>query len=724
MSGTSTRSLRLFQLACIILLSIGFWIFRYECLDAEGAGRTCLSQVAEPVAQIVSFGTYILNRHWNYAYYEMLVVGGALALVLLSLLFRRSCSWWCVLYIAALALSGLGEYSAMSRNQTRTLLYHLGAFVAALGAFALMVRRDPELLSKGWLETKRITAKVTTSEVFCVMVILAIACVNRFYQLNTNPSGYDAEACPHRMVADTWMKIMRQEVGAYVQQSSGMSLVALHKLFTDVNHPTLFYLDERLMSVAISLLGCAVMYFFVRNLRGPYAAFLALVLYVFGPLDIDWSRLPVMHHIPVIVALLLAWATCDALRTRSWKSFFAVALLIPCTKFVYPSAKLALFGPLAAMCGVVLFQRKEWRGHYLKLLYVFLGLFLYVGLRSVVYYVVHGQFIIVAPFENPYPAEAQVSQFERIKQMLGQGLYFFYEVFFAPASPTHWTHHATVLPARSLSSVTVVFCVLVFTRLLFLWRKPEALMFMAMIVGGLIPGMATELADRRIAMSLTLCLVLGVLELTWFLDTVVARGSRILTGALKFAVPVCLIGCIGLSQTTQFFGRFNGRPIQAMAGDTVLKTLQDNTLVLYLAEERRCEMFYTLYTRMLDADRSIAFATAHEGSKNAKEQILSPEPILTSWYYTETGLAPQIDKLKQTKQWGHYLFVFQPSAERESLRALLKQTYPHGKETIVEYSAALGQRMLLYEVDNTLSGGPQVRAVAGTTAAPVANAAP
>lgn len=706
MSAASTRSLRLFQLACLLLVSVVFWVFRYECFYSEEVGRTCLSQVAGPVKQIVAFGTYILNRHWDYSFYEVLVAAGALTLVLLSLLFRRSCSWWCLLYIAALSLSMLGEYSAMNRNQTRTLLYHLGAFVAALGAFALMLKRTPDLLSSGWLETKRVTAKVTASEVFCVTVILIIACVNRFHQLNTNPSGYDAEACPHRMVADSWMKILRQEVGAHVQQSSGLSLVVLHKLFTDVNHPTLFILDERLLSVAISLLGCVVMYFFVRNLRGPYAALLALILYVFGPLDIDWSRQPVMHHIPVILALLLAWATCDALRTRSWRSFLAVALLIPCTKFVYPSAKLALFGPLAAVCGIILFQRKEWRGHYLKLLYVFLGLFLYVGVRSLVYYLVYGRFQIIAPFENPYPPDAQVSQFERIQHMLGQGLYFFYEVFYAPASPTHWTHHATVLPGRSLSSITVVFCVLVFTRLLFLWKKPEALMFMAMIVGGLIPGMATELADRRIAMSITLCLVLGVLELTWFLDRLAARGSRVLTGALKFAVPVCLIGCVGLSQTTQFFGRYNGRPIQMLVGDTALNTVQDNTLVVYLAEERRCELFYTLYTRMLDPQRSIGFATAHEGPKGAKDQILSPEPILNSWYYVETGLAPQIENLKQNKKWGRYLFIFQPTAEREVLRTLLKQTYPHGKETIVEYSVALSQRMLFYEVDNTVSGVP------------------
>jgi hypothetical protein len=548
-------------------------------------------------------------------------------------------------------------------------------------------------------------AKVSVVEVVFVVLILAFASVTRFYQLNVNPSGYDAEACPHRLVAESWKRILEQEVGAHVQQSSGMSWVLLHKIFTRLDHPTLFYLDERILGVAISLIGCIVMYFFMRNLRGVFAAMLGLILYVLGPLDLEWSRLPVMHHIPVVLALLLAWATFNALSVRTWSSFLPVALLMPVTKFVYPSAKLVLFGPLAAAFAVLLFQRKDWRGNYSKLLLVFVGLLFFIALRSLVYYLVHGQLMLLHPFDNPYPADAHVSQLERIKQMLGQGLYFFYEVFYAPASPTHWTNHATVLPARSLSSFTVVFSVLAFTRLIFIIKRPEALVFIGMIAGGLIPGMATELADRRIAVSLILCLVLGVLEFCWLIDTVARRGSHVLARAIQGLVLVSLIVCLGISQTTAFFSRYTARPIQMEAGDSVLGVLKDDTLVVYLADERRCEMFYSLYTRMRQTNASIAFATANEGRKGALEQILAPEPIVDSGYYTLSQLASQIEVIKKGRTWRHYLFVFQPTPQREDWRKLLKQTYPHGRETVIEYSVANGQRMLIYEVDTAVNSG-------------------
>ncbi len=695
--------LRCFQIISIALISTVFWLLSQQCLQAEAVGAMCLSAVGDPLTKVANFGTYILNHHWNYAQYEMLLAAVGVVLISLALLWRRACTWWCICYLAALTLSGLGELSALRRDSFYTTTYHFAAFVMALLCFVILLRRAPALLTSGWIEARRLINKVSFGEVVVVLSILAFSCINRFYQLNRNPSGYDAEACPHRLVAESWKRIFQQEVGEYVQQSSGMSWVLLHKLFTRLDHPTLFYLDERLLGVAISLLGCVVIYFFVRNLRGAFAGILALVLYVLGPLDLEWSRLPVMHHIPVVLSLLLAWATLNALSARTWVSFLPVAVLLAATKFVYPSAKLVLFGPLGAVLAILLFQRKDWRGNYSKLIIVFLGLLLFVAVRSFVYYVVHNQVVFIHPFDNPYPPDIKVSQFKRIQQMLGQGLYFFYEVFFAPASPTHWTNHATVLPARSLSSFTVVFSVLAFTRLMFLFKRPEALVFIGMIVGGLIPGMATELADRRIAVSLVLCLVLGVLEFCWLIETLINRGSRVLAKMIQGVVLVALIACLGISQTTSFFTRHIARPIQMEAGDSVLKILKDDTLVVYLAEERRCEMFYTIYARMRETNGSIAFATAHESSKGAKEQILTPEPVLNSSYYTLSQLASQIESLKKGRTWRYYLFVFQPTPQREEWRSLLKQVYPKGSEKLIEYSAAHGQSMLLYEVD-TMAG--------------------
>ncbi len=700
MSQRSSLALRYFQVLCIALVAVVFFSLRQECFESEAAGRACFEVAAGPIREISSLGNLILNRHWNFALYESEIAAGALALVLLTLLFVRRCTGWAFMYITAVALAGMGELSALQRRPDPTLYFYSGAFVAALFAFVLMLWRDREQLSKGWIDPARAIARVSLPEVAAVASILLVTCATRFYQLNRNPFGYDAEACPHRLVSESWDRILGQEVGQFVQQSSGMSWVVIHKLFTRVSESSLFYLDQRLLSTAISLLGCVVLFFFVRNLRGPFAAITALILYAFGPLDIDWARLPVMHHVPVILSLLIAWATFHALSSRSWWSFMALVALIPCTKFVYPSAKLALFGPLAATVGVVLFQRRQWHGHIRKFALVLLGLALFVGVRSIVYYAVNGHIKFIQPFDNPYPPDKMVSQAERIRQMLGQSLYFFYEIFYAPAAPTHWTNHAMVMPVRSVSSITAIFSVIAFARLLVMFKRPESLVFIAMIAGGLIPGMATELADRRIAVSIVLCLVLGVLELSWFLDGVVARGSKFVAASYRIAIPVCLVVTLGVSQITAFFTRTPGRPIQMQAGDTALSLLKDDTLVIYLAEERRCEMFYTIYDRMKTAGGSIAYATGNDGPQTALDQIRQPRPVLTSWYYTTSELTSQIETLKTRTYWKHYLFIFQPTKEREQWISLLKELYPQGKEVEVEYSKAHQQKMLFFEVEN------------------------
>jgi hypothetical protein len=141
MIGRVVTPLRLFQFVCLLLVGAAFFVLRHECL--QEAGAVCLAVVTEPIARIVQFGTFILNRHWDYAYYEMAAAGVGVVLVLLTLLWKRSLAWWCLFYLVALTLTSLGELSALNRNKIHTLLYDGGAFIAALLAFFLLLRLYP-----------------------------------------------------------------------------------------------------------------------------------------------------------------------------------------------------------------------------------------------------------------------------------------------------------------------------------------------------------------------------------------------------------------------------------------------------------------------------------------------------------------------------------------------------------------------------------------------------
>jgi hypothetical protein len=245
-----------------------------------------------------------------------------------------------------------------------------------------------------------------------------------------------------------------------------------------------------------------------------------------------------------------------------------------------------------------------------------------------------------------------------------------------------------------------VFLVAAFVRLLFLFRRPESIVFMGMIAGGLIPGMATGLADRRIAVSIVLCLVLAVLEFSWLMDTVVGRASKWMSGLLKGATLIAVTTCLFVVQTQSFFSRPKGRPAQAETGDTVRALLKPNTVVIYLAEERRCEMFYSIYDMMRDSGGTIAYANADDSLVRLDTQLRNPTPIIDSWFYTLSELEPQREKIRSTMKWDHYIFVFQPTPEREEWIAKLRALYPNGREQTVDYQKVWGQKLFVFEVDN------------------------
>jgi hypothetical protein len=633
----------------------------------------------------------------TYFDYSVAVALGVLGLLTLIVVVAGGLRSWSFLYVTTLALALCGEFEALRRHADPVLWFQLAALCTAVLGFIVMVKQERDVLDRGWIAPDSYQSTPRILEFLGVGLLLSIMVVMRFYALNRLPGLWDAETCPHRPIAASWTMIIEQELGAYVQQSSGMIWVVLHKLFTRLREPLLFFLDERLLGVGISLVNLWVVYFLVRFLRGPFAATLALIVYGFGPLDLEWSRLPTLHHLPVGIGLLLTWATFAAFSRRSWKAFFAVAILMMSTKFVYPSAKLLALGPCLGMCGAVVWERRAWLGQKRKLTLVLLGGALFVLVRSLIFLLWNHRWQIVTPVPMIASVQEGKTIFDTAKMAAWEAFGFLYEIFYRPFSPTHWTIHASIEPFRSVPSLCVVFATLAMVRLLFLIRNPYALICIGLLVGGLIPGIVTGMAERRAGFSLVLIALLAVIEVAWFLDTVIGRKLPRLAATVKGGVLVVFGAALFCLQTEGYFSRKYATPAQILYAERVRPLVRPGTLVVYLAEELRCEFFYGIYDYLMTGNGQIAFATANDSSKGPEQMIENPEPLVNSWYYDMTDLKPQVQTLKSTTSWPRVLYVFQDIPNRQPWKEALMARYPQGRGAQFPLSDYYNQTLFVFD---------------------------
>jgi hypothetical protein len=477
--------------------------------------------------------------------------------------------------------------------------------------------------------------------------------------------------------------MLQQELEMLSQQSSGMSWTVLHHLFTRLDDPLLFDIDQRLLGVGISLVGCWAVYFSMRYLRGPYAAVFALVLYGFGPLDLHWSRLPTLHHLPVLVGILLAWASFAAFTKRGWGAFCALALLIVATKFVYPSAKLIALGPVFGMGAALTWENREWLGHRRKFILVFFGLFLFAMFRSFISVIRFDEFRLLAPFAQIQPVHNGNSLMTTLQLLGKEVLEFFRLLYFGPVIPSHYTMHATTLPLRSLPSVSVVFVTLAFVHLLFMARKSLALLFVGLMVGGVIPAIVTGMEERRVSFVVVLVPLLALLEFIWFVDVLVAPKLPRIARSVKGIVVVLTAVCLWSYQTQAFFSRPVARPTQHIFNEELRKYIAPDTLVVSLSPEHDCSIFYGIYDLLRDSGGRIAYTTGYE-VRQGQDPIVKPDIKTTTWHYRYTDLQSHVQTVTGRQDWPRKLYVLKGNGNTDEVKQRLRAQYPGGREILIE----------------------------------------
>lgn len=702
-----SRKLINFPIILSALVALAFWLLRAECVSSESRDVECLSQAAWAFDSFRGFVQQTLNDVGVQSYLTYSVFTGiaGLGLIALCALCRGELSKWGGIYISAVAVSALGELFAFREQVVRVQYLQLTACFLSLIAFILLGRRRDDSLAKGWIEPGEHSARPTVYEAIGVFIIFFLIVCTRFYALNRLPAVWDHEGCAQRPIAASWRLIIEQELGRHVQASSGLAWVVIQRLFNRLTDPLYFYLGERFVGVAISLVNCLVVYILLRCIRGPFAAVLGLIVFGFGPLDLDWSRLPSLHHLPVTAGLLLTWATFVAFSARSWPSFVAVAILIVVCKFVYPSAKLLGLAPALGAMGVLLWQRGSWFGHKRKLLFVILGLFLFTTIRSIFYSVWSGKLGLITPIPLMYQAGASNSLWDLIVSSSRESFGFLYEIFYGRYQPSHWTTPATIEPLRSVPSICVVFAVMALLRLVFLIRQPYALICVGLVVGGLIPGIMTSAAERRIGYSLIFLSLLSVVEIAWFVDAIAVGKVSSLNRKIK-GLTLLLVGISMFSLQCQgYFSRPHGEVLQNRLTERVRAMIAPNMLVVYLSVEYRCDFFYGIYDKLVQAGGDIGFATAYDTPKGPEEMIQDPSPILISWHYYLTDLEPQISSLKERTSWPRLLYVFEDIQRHTPWKELLATRYPSGKVSTYELGGLWNLRFFFFDTAPDQSHG-------------------
>jgi hypothetical protein len=269
-----------FPVLLSIIVLCAFWVLREQCLNSELQDQECLVIAEQPIDALRQMVSTRLGRLSVQSYITFAVSLGLAGLVVVTLVscVAGTSSLWSFLYAASIAFSLVGERAAFHRQPWNTIYFQLAALVLGFLSLLIVWWRNNGNFRSSWIAPGSYSRNPTPLEVGGVLLIFALIISTRFYALNRLPGLWDAEGCPHRAIAASLYHIMDQELGAHVQQSSGMSWVMIHHLFNRVTDPLMYLLGERFIGVGISLLNCLVVYLLMLHLRGHFAAILALMV--------------------------------------------------------------------------------------------------------------------------------------------------------------------------------------------------------------------------------------------------------------------------------------------------------------------------------------------------------------------------------------------------------------------------------------------------------------
>ncbi|MEO8605410.1 MAG: glycosyltransferase family 39 protein [bacterium] len=436
------------------------------------------------------------------------------------------------------------------------------------------------------------------------LLLTALALTVRLYALDQLPAAVDFEAAqaffesltPHGLAH--YIAVNRVEDDGFFHMLARYAV----QYFTG---PSL--LGIRLAGVLCGTAAVPLCYALVRRLTGVFAAVLAALLLATAPEQLIFSRIETTQlSLVPLAALVTAHLTLWLCRGWRLRAGLATALWMPLTRYFYAPAIVLFLLPIAVALHGVLFGPRR-RGAIAALPILFAGAALWLAASPALHWAATGKWgdatslrvygvSVVRPAGIAQQPGDEVSN---LRFLLARSADHSVEVlrqlgYHHPGySAWYLRDHPVEGHLRMICAALLVPLATGLGFLLGRWRDARAVLLLAWLVLGLLPGIISDEPDPR---RLTVFFAAVPVVVGVFLDAVLravrAGGARLAGWSLRAAFAAA-VACIALSSLAVHFRIFRSHMMfseyvactrQIFAGsDLILHNLDDDNTITVVA---------------------------------------------------------------------------------------------------------------------------------------------
>jgi len=514
-------------------------------------------------------------------------------------------------------------------------------------------------------------------------IVIILAIVLRIYSLNYLVDYFEGEISPYSAGATSFRGLWKASVGTNGPWSPlGYLYYFPLLLITEIFGSSLYAL--RLSSVFLDLFSITVLYFVVKSLFNFRTSAIAYILYSITPLFVGWSRSDIFPLGSTSwVAMILVWSTYNLLVSQRVKYFIITSIFMALSWHQYPSGQAAVLIPCLSIFIYSIFNVKFLYNNLYKLVFILLGLLLWIIGQNIVIFFAIGKFSVVEYpgylrlLGNRFPAGYEYatenistnyiytlsSQILNNLIILVKGMYCKVDVVFHQTFiPAPHSFHGRALPW---------FIVSLFICGVALVAKINRKIFLVLIMWfftGMLPGILSDYAYiKRAATIYPVIVLFASVTLSVFLNSLCTNSFFKRVVQLAFTS----LFFVNLSINFQYWfsqHRWNiAKPETVLLTESIKKVIKSNRIIVFDVCTYYGEGKYTyLLQDALNNEENIPtvwYVTSREPIKKIQQLSTDPKKLVdevenNDWYYLWTDLFYQIG-LYEKANWESVIYILE-----------------------------------------------------------------